>query len=175
MTVAGFPNLFVLYGPNTNLGHNSTVFMVECQVDYILQCVRRLAERRAGGAAAMDVRRDVMDAFNRDVQERMRSTVWEAGCDSWYKTATGKVINNWPSYTTEYRRRTRTPNFEEYVFTENRLDPAVPTPGWELEGSVRRSPRTQLPLGDDEARAAKAVDVDAVRARRIEGAATADD
>jgi cation diffusion facilitator CzcD-associated flavoprotein CzcO len=120
MTVAGFPNLFVLYGPNTNLGHNSVVFMVECQVDYIVQCLRRLGERNAGGSAAMDVRRDVMEAYNRDVQTRMHSTVWEAGCDSWYKTASGKVINNWPGYTTEYRRLTRTPNFDDFRWLETR-------------------------------------------------------
>ena len=154
MTVAGFPNLFVLYGPNTNLGHNSILFMVECQVDYILGCIRQIAEKRAAGPAAMDVRRDVMDAYNRDVQTRMRSTVWEAGCESWYKTASGKVVNNWPDFTTAYRRATRAPNVDDFVWSAGR----------------RRST-----LGDDQARAPQAVDVDALGARRVEGAATADD
>jgi cation diffusion facilitator CzcD-associated flavoprotein CzcO len=153
MTVAGFPNLFMLYGPNTNLGHNSIVFMVECQVDYIVQCVRRLGERAAAaGAASIEVRRDVMETYNRDVQARMHSTVWEAGCDSWYKTASGKVVNNWPRFTTAYRSATRAPNFDDFSWKEK-----------------------ALAFGDDQARAAKAVDVDAVRAGRVEGAAAADD
>ncbi|MGH7439113.1 MAG: flavin-containing monooxygenase, partial [Polyangiaceae bacterium] len=154
MTVAGFPNLFVLYGPNTNLGHNSIVFMVECQVDYILGCIRQIAEKRAAGPAAMDVRRDVMDAYNRDLQTRMRSTVWEAGCDSWYKTASGKVVNNWPDFTTAYRRATRAPDRDDFV--------------WSAGGCLSA-------FRDDQARSAKAVDVDALGARRVEGAAAADD
>jgi cation diffusion facilitator CzcD-associated flavoprotein CzcO len=115
MSVAGFPNLFVLYGPNTNLGHNSIVFMVECQVGYVLQCVAAIGARSEGrGAASMAVRPDVMDSYNREVQERMRSTVWEAGCDSWYKTASGKVTNNWPRFTFQYMLATRTPRFEHF-------------------------------------------------------------
>jgi cation diffusion facilitator CzcD-associated flavoprotein CzcO len=111
MTVSGFPNLFVLYGPNTNLGHNSIVFMIECQVDYVLKCIDAL---RARGRASMDVRPGVMHAYNRDLQTRMRSTVWEAGCSSWYKTASGKVVNNWPRFTFEYRRATSSPRLDDF-------------------------------------------------------------
>ena len=63
--MAGFPNLFMLYGPNTNLGHNSIIFMIECQVGYAVQCMRELAKR---GATWLDVRRDVMDHYNRELQ-----------------------------------------------------------------------------------------------------------
>jgi cation diffusion facilitator CzcD-associated flavoprotein CzcO len=119
MTVAGFPNLFILYGPNTNLGHNSIVFMVECQVGYILRCIAQL-RTRAPGRVSMEVRRDVMDAYNRDVQTRMRSTVWEAGCDSWYKTASGKVTNNWPRFTFQYLLATRTARGDDFVWQVRR-------------------------------------------------------
>ncbi len=117
MTVAGFPNLFILYGPNTNLGHNSIIFMIECQTDYVLEGIQRIHALRDGGRASMEVRPEVMDAYNRDVQLRMRSTVWEGGCDSWYKTASGKVTNNWPRFTFEYRRATRALRHEDYVWT----------------------------------------------------------
>jgi len=107
--VAGFPNMFVLYGPNTSLGHNSVVFMIEAQVGWAVRCVAELFRRDAGW---LDVRRDVMDEYNRDVQARMRDTVWVAGCDSWYKTASGKVTNNWPSFTFEYWLKMRKERFD---------------------------------------------------------------
>ena len=117
VTVAGFPNLFLCYGPNTNLGHNSIVFMIECQVHYTLACLRRLMHSRS---VALDVKPEVMAAYNRDLQAAMHGTVWEAGCHSWYKTATGKVVNNWPHYTVEYWLKTREPDFAAYDFVARR-------------------------------------------------------
>jgi cation diffusion facilitator CzcD-associated flavoprotein CzcO len=111
LTVSGFPNLFMLYGPNTNLGHNSIVFMLECQIGYIIQCVRELV---ASDLSFLDVRRPIMDSYNRAVQKRMHQTVWEAGCQSWYKTESGKVTNNWPTFTLEYWLATRHPRFSVY-------------------------------------------------------------
>jgi cation diffusion facilitator CzcD-associated flavoprotein CzcO len=113
MTVAGFPNLFVLYGPNTNLGHNSIVFMIECQVRYALRCVEELAAR---DRAWLDVRREVVVAYAREVEERMRDSVWEAGCTSWYKNEAGKVTNNWPGFTYQYFLKTRSPDFSEFAW-----------------------------------------------------------
>ncbi len=111
LTVSGFPNLFMLYGPNTNLGHNSIVFMLERQISYVLQCVEEMV---AEGLASLDVRPEVMAAYNRAVQKRMHQTVWEAGCSSWYKDASGKVTNNWPTFTVEYWLATRHPRFGAY-------------------------------------------------------------
>jgi cation diffusion facilitator CzcD-associated flavoprotein CzcO len=104
VSVANFPNLFVLYGPNTNLGHSSIVFMLEAQIGYVMHAVRRLAR---GDAAWLDVRADVQDDFNVQLQQRIRATVWSQSCSSWYKTASGKNPINWPGFTFEYRRRTR--------------------------------------------------------------------
>jgi cation diffusion facilitator CzcD-associated flavoprotein CzcO len=104
MTVSGFPNLFILYGPNTNLGHNSIVYMLESQSDYVLSAIRHVGTY---GRAWVNVRPEVQEQYNQEVQKRLSETVWESGCTSWYRTAGGKNTNNWPSYTVEYRRRTR--------------------------------------------------------------------
>src|SRR4029453_5762934 len=85
--VPGFPNLFVLYGPNTNLGHNSILVMLEAQVGWVVQAARPL-QRRA--RRRLEVRRDVAAAFDSWVQERVGHTVFAGGCRSWYLTATGR-------------------------------------------------------------------------------------
>jgi cation diffusion facilitator CzcD-associated flavoprotein CzcO len=108
MAVAGFPNLFLLYGPNTNLGHNSIIFMIECQVGWVLRCIQALHERRL---AWLDVRPEVMAAYNVELQAALRETAWDAGCTSWYKSESGKVINNWSGFTVAYWWRTRRPDW----------------------------------------------------------------
>ena len=107
----GFPNLFMLYGPNTNLGHNSIVFMIESQVRYIMGCLPLLSAR-----GPMEVRRDAMDSWRGALDQAMARTVWEAGCHSWYKNAAGRVTNNWPRPTTVYRRITRAPRPDSFTF-----------------------------------------------------------
>ncbi len=111
MTVAGFPNFFMMYGPNTNLGHNSIIFMIECQVHYILDALRQMEERRIG---SVDIKRPVMDSHNATLQEELRASVFNAGCDSWYKQQDGKIVNNWSGSTITYWRRTRTADLENY-------------------------------------------------------------
>ncbi|NNL64620.1 MAG: NAD(P)/FAD-dependent oxidoreductase, partial [Myxococcales bacterium] len=111
LTVSGFPNLFMMYGPNTNLGHNSIIFMIECQANYILRCVQRLREKRL---RYLEVRPETMKAFNRRLHEDLARTAWARTEKSWYKTATGKITNNWSGTTTEYWWRTRRPDFSAY-------------------------------------------------------------
>jgi cation diffusion facilitator CzcD-associated flavoprotein CzcO len=111
LTVAGFPNFFMMYGPNTNLGHNSIIFMIECQVGYALQCIQELVRR---GIAYLDVKPEVMRSYNEEVQRELRDTAWAAGCKSWYKNAAGKVTNNWSNFTVAYWWRTRRPNFSQF-------------------------------------------------------------
>ena len=111
ITVHGFPNLFMLYGPNTNLGHNSIIYMIESQIAYVVSALETL-ER--DGHRFVDVRPGVQDDFNRRLQARMRDTVWDQGCESWYKTASGKNTNNWPGFTFSYRQRTRHLDPEDY-------------------------------------------------------------
>ena len=102
-TVPGFPNFFSLIGPNTGLGHNSIVFMAECQVRYIL-CALRAMERR--GAALIEPREDVTRRYNERLQERLRRTVWTSGCRSWYLNADGVNTTLWPGSTAEFLLRT---------------------------------------------------------------------
>lgn len=111
MSVSGFPNLFLLYGPNTNLGHNSIIFMLERQIGYVLQCLHRLA---AGDIRWMEVREGTQRRFNRWVHEKIKTTVFDRGCMSWYKTASGKNTNNWPGSTIDYRARTRKVRFADF-------------------------------------------------------------
>lgn len=112
LTVSGFPNMYMLYGPNTNLGHNSIVYMIESQVNYILDAIRTLSKK---GLRYTDLRADVQNDFNKTIQERMKSTIWVQGCTSWYQTADGKNTNNWPGFTLEYRNRTRKFDAQNYT------------------------------------------------------------
>ena len=105
MAAVGFPNFFFLTGPNTGLGHTSMVVMMECQFDYLLDMLRTVEER---GVTAVEVRPDVVAAFNVALQERMPRTVWSSGgCASWYLDAHGRNTTLWPDFTWKYRLRTR--------------------------------------------------------------------
>lgn len=104
-TVAGFPNLFFLWGPNTNLAHSSVVFMAEAQLSYVIGALESM---RREGAAAVDVREDVQDAWNDTVQEKLSRTVWNTGgCASWYIDRNGDNPIMWPGFTFSFRRMTR--------------------------------------------------------------------
>jgi cation diffusion facilitator CzcD-associated flavoprotein CzcO len=102
-TVPGFPNLFVLVGPNTGLGHNSMIFMIECQVRYVMAA---LAAIEAGGYALAEPRADVTRRYNDRLQERLAGTVWSTGCRSWYLDAAGRNTTLWPGATAEFMLRT---------------------------------------------------------------------
>ena len=111
ITHTGFPNFFMMYGPNTNLGHNSIVIMIEAQTRYILSC---LAALDAKNAKWLNVKAPVQKAYNEWVQRRLQNSVWARVNRSWYKTADGKITNNWVGRTTEYRRKTRAVNPDDY-------------------------------------------------------------
>ena len=103
-TVSGFPNLFLLIGPNTGLGHNSMIYMIESQITYILDCLRTIDRRNL---RAIEVRPETQEAFKTEMQQRMQGTVWTLGCSSWYLDARGHNTTLWPGFTFEFRRRTR--------------------------------------------------------------------
>jgi cation diffusion facilitator CzcD-associated flavoprotein CzcO len=111
MAVPGFPNMFLIYGPNTNLGSSSIILMMEQQARYIRQVTEELA--RKGVARAFEVRRDVEEAYDAAIQSRLDSGVWTT-CDSWYRTASGRVATNWPGLVHEYQHRTRIAALEDY-------------------------------------------------------------
>ena len=116
ISVPKFPNLFLLMGPNTGLGHSSMVFMIESQIHYTLAAIK-LA--RADRLQAIEIRQDVHDAYNVRLQQRMSKTVWATGgCVSWYTTASGKNTTLWPGFTFAYRARTRRFDAESYRLTK---------------------------------------------------------
>ena len=111
-TVAGFPNLLFLYGPNLNLGHSSIVYMLESQIAYALDALRTM---RLRGAAEFDVRPGAQAAYNAELQARLEQTVWNSGgCGSWYIDRNGRNSIQWPGFTFEYRRRARRFDAEAY-------------------------------------------------------------
>ncbi len=114
MTVPGFPNLVVLYGPNTNTANTSVVFFLEAQCRWLVRALELLGSgpgTRHDAGARFEVRAEVEERHDRELQHRLASSVWTA-CTSWYRTPSGRVVTNWPGSAAEYRRRTA------------RLDPA---------------------------------------------------
>ncbi len=100
ITVTEFPNFFILYGPNTNLGHNAITFMLEKQVDYMISALAVMTDEKLTAIAPT---RAAQDAFNADLQANLSKTVWsDPSCNSWYKTATGRITQNWGSHTRAY-------------------------------------------------------------------------
>jgi len=100
--VPGFPNLFMLCGPNTGLGHNSMVYMIESQIAHVRAALRAM---EAQGADTIEVRRDVHERFNQEIDERNVGTVWSTGCSSWYLDDTGRNATLWPDWTWRFRQR----------------------------------------------------------------------
>ncbi|GAA2790069.1 NAD(P)/FAD-dependent oxidoreductase [Saccharopolyspora taberi] len=112
ITVSGFPNLFFLLGPNTGLGHNSVVFMIESQLNYALSALKQICR---GEIRQLDVRKSVQDEFNAEIQSKLTDAVWNAGgCRSWYLDANGVNRTIWPGLTWKYWARTRKVNPADY-------------------------------------------------------------
>lgn len=116
ITVSGFPNMFLLYGPNTNLGHNSIISMLEMQQNYVISAMEIM---EGFGQAAIDVVEDQYRAFSDQVQEEMAASAWVGNCRSWYKNASGRVVNNWSGTVDEYRAITDQFRIEDYEILQN--------------------------------------------------------
>jgi cation diffusion facilitator CzcD-associated flavoprotein CzcO len=119
-TIAGFPNLFMLMGPNTGLGHTSVVYMIEAQVEHLLGALQHM---RAHGIAAVEPRPEAQEAFVAGLDRRMTGTVWTSGgCRSWYLDETGRNSTLWPDFTWRFRRRVARFEPAEYAM-ERQRDP----------------------------------------------------
>jgi len=112
LTVPGFPNFFMLYGPNTNLGHNSIVFMLESQIAHLMRCVKAMQQNEA---QTIEVNAETYEHYNTQVQEHLKRTVWN-GCKSWYVDAKGHNSTNWSGFTVSYRWLTRFSSLDAYHF-----------------------------------------------------------
>jgi cyclohexanone monooxygenase len=120
ITTAGFPNFFMLYGPNTNNG--SIITMIEYQVAHIVNMVRRMTEQDLDW---IDVRPETMASYNDEVQLAISGVAhWQAGCNGYYRSASGRVVTQWPSTMTEYRDRVVVPDLRDFVtsVTKQALD-----------------------------------------------------
>src|SRR5581483_8402590 len=114
ITVPSFPNMFVLYGPNTNTSGGSIIFYLERQIGYVRQALEQLIARDGG---AIEVRAEVEAASDRALQHRFAGTAWTQ-CDSWYRDQNGRIVANWPGYMREYARLTETLDPSEFSFTD---------------------------------------------------------
>jgi len=121
-TFPHFPNFFMLSGPNTGTGHTSQVFMIECQVRYLLDALSLLEDC---DDPVVEVLESVAEDFSAEVARRMTKTVWASGCSSWYQNEAGRNIAMWPDYTPVYRRRTRRFDPTDYVMRPRRTDHAA--------------------------------------------------
>ncbi|PTB19305.1 4-hydroxyacetophenone monooxygenase [Trinickia symbiotica] len=112
-SIAGFPNFFMITGPNTGLGHNSMVYMIESHIRYVADCLRTLQRHRV---RTMEVRHEAQCAFNERLQLALRRSVWQTGCRSWYLSESGKNTALWPGFTFSFRRLTRRVRTRDYRF-----------------------------------------------------------
>lgn len=112
ITVSGFPNFFMLSGPNTSVSHNSLVFMLESQIRYVTQAVAHL---RARPGTTVELRPEVLRRFNTGLQRALGKSVWASGCNNWYGSQTGKITTNWSGFTFVFRWLTRRFDVENYL------------------------------------------------------------
>jgi 4-hydroxyacetophenone monooxygenase len=114
ITAPGFPNLFLLYGPNTNLGHGgSAIFLAECQVRYTVKCIRAILD---SDARSLECRQEVHDTYNAALDSELRELVWShPEVDTWYKNSTGRVVTNQPWTLLDYWRMTYSPRTEDFL------------------------------------------------------------
>ena len=113
ITTANYPNMYMLVGPHTGLGHNSIIFMIEAQVDYIIKCMKMVKDKKADW---IDVKPEAMTRFLGEMTESLQGTVWSSGCKSWYQTADGINFAIWPKSTWRYWLETRNVIEGDYVF-----------------------------------------------------------
>jgi cation diffusion facilitator CzcD-associated flavoprotein CzcO len=125
-TVPGFPNFFTIVGPNTGLGHNSIIVMIEAQVRHVMACLAAMRER---GAVLIEPRVDATRRYNDELQRRLARTVWASGCASWYQDPAGRNTTLWPGLTAEFAARTWRCDPRAYrMLRRDELPRAVPVP-----------------------------------------------
>ncbi len=136
--VAGFPNLFLLVGPNTGLGHTSIVFMVESQIEYVAGALRA---PRGAAAGRLEVRAEAQAAWNAELDRLTAGTVWvSGGCDSYYIDRNGHNSSLWPTYTWPFRRKLRAFDAAAYELVSAQPASALASTGGPSSPSVTTVP-----------------------------------
>lgn len=122
-TVKGFPNLFMIVGPNTGLAHTSMVYMIESQINYAMKAMQFMKTNRI---QVIEVKDSIQDSYNKEIQSRLKDSIWNTGgCVNWYKNKAGKNISLWPGFTFEFRMRTESFNPVDYIQERKKLVIAV--------------------------------------------------
>ncbi|MBA0126204.1 NAD(P)/FAD-dependent oxidoreductase [Haloechinothrix sp. YIM 98757] len=116
VSVAGYPNLFFTFGPNSGPGHNSVLVYNEAQIDYIVKAVELIHDQHV---RTLEVRKDIQDGFNHDIQKRLARTTWNSGCTSWYLTEDGFNATMYPGFATQYARQLATLDLDDYEVTHH--------------------------------------------------------
>lgn len=120
ITVPSFPNFFILYGPNTNLGHNSIVYMLESQIAHVMRCIKAMRKRQSD---TVEVSGAAHETFHTTIQGRLAKSIWK-GCKTWYIDANGRSTTNWPGFATSYRLLTKRGSLDAYQFSHSPEGPA---------------------------------------------------
>ncbi|WP_040775915.1 flavin-containing monooxygenase [Nocardia pneumoniae] len=115
VAVAGYPNLFLTFGPNSGPGHNSALVYMEAQIDYLVSAIGTILDR---DLLFLDVRRDRQDRYNAAIQRRLAATTWSSGCRSWYLTEDGFNATMYPGFATQYAHQLRTVDLDDYLVVE---------------------------------------------------------
>ena len=114
-SISGFPNMFIVVGPNTGLGHSSMIIMIEAQVHYIMEALKTMQARQA---RSTDVKKEVEQKYNEEIQAKLSRSVWQSGgCVSWYQTQSGKNVTLWPGFTFTFMNRTKHFEPEKYEWS----------------------------------------------------------
>ena len=114
MTVPNYPNLFIMLGPNSRLGHSSVIIMLEAQLKYLVEALLFMDQKQLKSIA---VKQSAHEIFNNKLQEKLKKTVWHlGGCHSWYQDAKGNVTTIWPDFTWKYHQLMKRFDSENYVF-----------------------------------------------------------
>lgn len=122
-TVHHFPNLFIMLGPNTGLGHNSMVYMIESQTNYIVDAIKKMQK---DNIASFEVKEDVQSNFNKKIQKKLEGTIWMSGCKSWYLSADGKNYTVWPDFTWKFREQTKHFHLKDYTLAKAAVEVEEP-------------------------------------------------
>ena len=111
-TISGFPNFFMLMGPNTGLGHSSMVYMIESQIQYVLDALQKMRRQQW---SSMEVKPDAQSRYNASIHAKLGDSVWQTGCKSWYVNENGKNTTLWPGFTWQFRQQTRRFDAAQYL------------------------------------------------------------
>jgi len=135
ISVHGCPNLYQMTGPNTGLGHNSVIFMIECQTRYIVDAIKQQRTQRCqAGGGILEVKESVQQTYNQNIQKNLEGTVWQSGCASWYKSEDGKNFTLWPHSTVKYYFNTLSMNAKNYRWlTPKKEQPTIKIKQQEVE------------------------------------------